>query len=121
MSKPQKAKSQQHQKMYLSPNIPFPPPPESKGKSEDFIFLKEDQWLMDTEVKYKITMTKSQWHLTMIYIDIHNPLRFIQRKIDRYHSEKKAKIYAQILQRGIRKDARGILKTNKYAIRLYDN
>ena len=107
--------------MYISPNLPFPRTTDSLGTLEDFRWLKEDRWLMDTEVKYQLLEKKGLWHLTMIYVAINNPLKFICRKIDVYNSEKKAKTFASILQRGIRKDARGTLKTNRNAFNICSN
>lgn len=107
--------------MFISPNIPFHTCPEVTGSQRDFRVLKEDKWLMNTEVKYRLQAKNSLWHLTMIYIAIDNPLKFICRKIDTYNSEKKAITFAKILQRGIRKDARGTLKTNQNAFNFCDN
>ncbi len=107
--------------MYISSDIPnynllgFP------GTPEDFKLLKEDQWLMNTEVQYQLVERKGLWHLTMIYIAIDNPFKLICKKIDTYNSEKKAKTFASILQRGIRKDARGTLKTNRDAFNICSN
>ena len=107
--------------MYISPKIPFHKPSETVGKPEDLKLLTEDKWLMNTEVKYHLQEKRSLWYLTMIYVSTNNPLKFICRKIDTYNSEKKAKTFAKILQRGIRKDARGTLKTNRNAFNFCDN
>lgn len=107
--------------MYISPNIPFHSTAEIPGKRSDFKLLEEDSWLMNTEVLYLLQEKKSLWHLTMIYVSTKNPLKFICKKIDTYNSRKKAETFAKILQRGIRKDARGTLKTNRNAIHFCDN
>jgi len=107
--------------MYISPKIPFHKPSGTIGKPEDMKLLMEDKWLMNTEVRYNLQKQKGLWQLSMIYIAINNPFKLLCRKIDSYPSEKKAKIFAQILQRGIRKDARGTLKTNKNAFHICDN
>ena len=107
--------------MYISPNIPFRNPKEVPGKATDLKVLEEDKWLMNTEVRYNLQKQKGLWQLTMVYIAINNPFKLLCRKIDSYPSEKKAKIFAEILQRGIRKDARGTLKTNKNAFHICDN
>lgn len=107
--------------MYIAQNIPFHRPTDFLGETEDFQLLKEDRWLMNTEVQYQLLERSGLWHLTMIYIAIDNPLKFICRKIDTYNSEKKAKTFASILQRGIRKDARGTLKTDRNAFNICDN
>ena len=107
--------------MFISPNIPFAETPERPGSRLDMKLLQEDRWLVNTEVRYHIMERRSQWHLTMIYIALENPLKFICRKIDVYYSEKKALTFAKILQRGIRKDARGSLKTNRNAFHICTN
>ncbi len=107
--------------MYLSSNIPFDTTNEVVGNSNDLKLLREDTWLMNTEVQYNLEYKKGMWHLTMVYIAVENPLKLICRKIDTYTSEKKAVIYAKILQRGIRKDARGTLKTNQDAFNFCNN
>ncbi|MEM8525459.1 MAG: hypothetical protein AAGG68_12535 [Bacteroidota bacterium] len=107
--------------MYIAPNLPFYRPTDFLGATTDFGLLKEDRWLMDTEVQYQLLERNGLWHLTMIYIAVDNPMKFICRKIDIYNSEKRAKTFASILQRGIRKDARGTLKTNKNAFYICDN
>ena len=95
--------------------------PETPGERKDMRLLEEDGWLKNTEVRYYLRHYKSQWHLYMVYIAIDNPMKLICRKIDVYSSEQKALTFAKILQRGIRKDARGTLKTNLNAFHLCDN
>lgn len=102
-------------------NIPSFSSPEVAGNKQDLLFLDDDKWLLDTEVRYALSAKNSRWHLSMIYISIHNPFRFLCRKIDEYHSEKKANTFAKILQRGIRKDARGTLKMNTNAFNICTN
>ncbi|MEM9917438.1 MAG: hypothetical protein AAF990_05045 [Bacteroidota bacterium] len=107
--------------MYCSPNLPSFSSPESLGKPADLKLLLEDRWLIDTEVRYLLEEKRSLWYLSMLYIAVDNPLKFICKKIDTYPTEKKAKTFAKILQRGIRKDARGTLKTNTDAFHFCDN
>ena len=107
--------------MHIPSNFPINVTPEIPGERIDLNLLERDRWLMDTEVRYWLQARNSQWHLTMIYIALDNPLKFICRKIDTYNSEKKAIIFAKILQRGIRKDARGTLKTNRDAFNFCNN
>lgn len=107
--------------MYISPDIPFPTAPEGPGRPADLQLLTEGRWLMNTEVRYFIQEKRSRWHLTMVYIAVDNPLKLICRKIDTYSSEQKALTFAKILQRGIRKDARGTLKTNRDAFNICAN
>ncbi|MEM1318879.1 MAG: hypothetical protein AAGG75_01415 [Bacteroidota bacterium] len=107
--------------MLIPPNFPTPLSPEGLGTRADMKVLVHDKWLINTEVRYDLKKRYGQWHLTMIYIAVNNPLQFICRNIDTYPSEKKAQLYAQIFLRGIRKDARGTLKTNQDAFNFCDN
>ncbi|MEL7123601.1 MAG: hypothetical protein AAFO07_29435 [Bacteroidota bacterium] len=107
--------------MYITPDIPNRLVVETLGNSTDLQLLKEDKWLMDTEVRYYLIERRSRWHLTMTFIDVDNSLKFICRKIDSYHSEQKAQTFAKIMQRGIRKDARGVLKSNRDAFNICNN
>ena len=107
--------------MFISPNIPFRPTKETPGTKGDMRILVEDKWLMNTEVRYRLDKVKGMWQLTMIYIALENPFKCRCKIIDKYACEKKAKTFAQILQRGIRKDARGTLKTNNNAFHICDN
>ena len=107
--------------MYLPPELPTNEVLERPGGPDDLQLLANDRWLMNTEVRYHLQEKRSRWHLSMIYIAVDNPFRFICRKIDSYPSAQKARTFAEILQRGIRKDARGTLKSNYDAFYLCDN
>lgn len=107
--------------MHMPTDFPYQITPENPGEGRDMKILIEDRWLMNTEVRYYLVERKSHWHLTMIYIAVNNPLQLICRKIDTYNSEKKAKTFAEIMMRGIRKDARGTLKTNRDGFHFCDN
>jgi len=107
--------------MYISSDVPLWKLADFVGEIQDFSLLQEDKWLVNTEVNYLLFKRNGLWHLTMIYIAIENPLKLICRKIDVYNSEKKAKLFASILQRAIRKDARGTLKTNQDVINICNN
>lgn len=86
-----------------------------RGNLKDLQILGDSHWFHDTEVKYLIEEKCGRWHLQMVYIWIENPLRLFCNYIDNYESIQKAENYAQIFQRGIRKDARGTLKINQNA------
>ncbi len=107
--------------MSIPPDFPFKITTETPGECADLSLLVKDKWLMNTEVCYWLQERRGQWHLAMLYIAVDNPLQFICRKIDTYTSEKKAITFAKILQRGIRKDARGTLKTNRDAFNICQN
>lgn len=92
-----------------------------QGDKRDLEFLENDQWLHNTEVRYFIIERRGRWYITMIFIAVENPLRFFCRFINHYESEHKAHNYAEIFQRGIRKDVRGTLKTNEDALNICYN
>jgi hypothetical protein len=100
--------------MYI-PDLKYDFTENKRGNARDLRVLKEGRWLKDTEVRYLIQEKCGRWHLQMVYIWIQNPLRFFCNYIDNYESLQKAENYAQIFQRGIRKDARGTLKTDQDA------
>jgi hypothetical protein len=91
------------------------------GTTDDLQFLRNDLWLHNTEVRYRIVSQHGRWHVIMVFIAVETPLKFLCRGIDHYETEKKALLYAQLLQRNIRKDARGNLKTNTDALHICDN
>lgn len=107
--------------MSFTPDFPRYPEPEVPGEAIDMLLLAEDSWLMDTEVMYFLRAWKNRWYLTIVYVCLTDPMKLICRRIDDYPSAKKALTFAKILQRGIRKDARGTLKTNRNAFNLCDN
>lgn len=92
-----------------------------KGESKDFLFLFDDRWLKDTAVRSRITQRCGRWHLNVIFIDIHNPYRFLCRYIDHYASARKAHIYAELFIRSIRRDERGTLTMNEDAFDICRN
>ncbi len=107
--------------MYISPKISFQSTHEVAGGREDLKSLIEDKWLSDTEVTSFIQEHNSLWHVFIIYISIHDPLKFICKKIDTYRSMKKAKTFADLLVKGIHKDIRGHLKSNRHALNFCQN
>lgn len=107
--------------MYIADSINLDFSENQHGNNKNLAIFYQTRWLHDTEVKYMIDHRCGRWHLTMIYISIYNPLRLICKYLDHYESFKKAKLYAQIFQRGIRKDARGTLKLDEDAYNICYN
>lgn len=107
--------------MFITPSLTFLEEAERPAPDTFLNLLSEEAWLMDTEVRYCLQARNSAWHLSMVFVDVRNAMRFITRKIDVYYSEQKALTYAKILQRGIRKDARGTLKSEWDAFRICTN
>jgi hypothetical protein len=94
---------------------------EMRGFAADLDFIKNGKWLKDSEVRYRLSLEKGRWHLTMLYVWVENPLQLICRFIDHYESENKALIYAELFKRGMQKDARGTQKTNENAFSIHLN
>lgn len=107
--------------MYITDNINFDFLENQRGNKKDLIIFFQNQWLHNTEVKYLIEHRSGRWYLTMIYISIYNPMKMLCHYLDNYESLKKAELYAQIFQRGIRKDARGTLKLDENAYNICYN
>ncbi len=107
--------------MFVTPSLPFRSVAEAPAPDAPLDLLYKEGWLMDTEVRYSLRERNSAWHLTMVFVDVRNAMRFITRKIDVYYSRYRAETYAKILQRGIRKDARGTLKSDWNAFHICSN
>lgn len=106
---------------WLLPEIPAFDLDSRQGNRQDIQFLEADKWLLDTEVRYIIVEKKRRWYVTMIFISIENPFQFFCRFISHYDTKKKALNNAQLLQRGIQKDARGTLKTKEHGFNICHN
>jgi hypothetical protein len=91
------------------------------GEIEDLNFINKATWLKDSEVRYRITKRQSRWYISLIFIHIHDPYRFLCRSLNNYETEYKAVTYAQIFQRCTQKDARGTLKTDENAFNICKN
>ena len=107
--------------MYIDPELSRSITREIKAPKGDLFLLLDDRWLPNTEVKSIIYQRKGRWHVDMLFLSLEDPLKIIIRKIDHYHSQKKAETFASIFQRGIRKDARGTLKRQEYAYDICKN
>ncbi len=106
---------------YLDPGLLSPPEPEHRGQMEDFDLLDQEEWTLDSEVRYRILHFRGRWHVYMLFFALEPDLRLLIRRIDHYPSLRRAETFAQIFQRGIRKDARGTLKRNSHAYDICTN
>jgi hypothetical protein len=104
--------------MFVPPDFRYRFTDSLRGNGTDFRVLREERWLRDTEVKYRIVGRNSRWWLTIVFVAISNPYQVRCRLVGSYDSERKALIYARLLQRGIRKDARGTLKVDENAFHI---
>jgi hypothetical protein len=107
--------------MFVPPGFPFNFTDSRRGTAADCRILREEKWLHNTEVRYHIRQWNSRWYLTMVFVALNNPMQLVCRPLLSYESYTKALRYGQLLQRGIRKDARGVLKVHPHAIRICFN
>ncbi len=107
--------------MYIDSDIPRNQPPESRGTTVDLDLLRNSDWMANTEVKYLIQAMRGRWHVWIVFFSIDEFMKLIVRRIDHYPSAAKAETFAQIFQRGIRKDARGTLNRKNYAYHICNN
>lgn len=107
--------------MYIADSLKLDFSENQRGNKKDLAIFSQTRWLHNTEVKYLIEQRSGRWHLTIIFIFIHNPLKLICNYLNHYESLKKAELYAQFFQRGIRKDARGTLKLDENAYNICYN
>ena len=40
---------------------------------------QDDDWLLDSEVQFRITKEDGQWEVSLLFMDIHDPKRFLIR------------------------------------------
>ena len=107
--------------MYIDPDASYSCTPEHAAPEGDLAVLKEEKWLQDAEVQYLVYGRKGRWYVDMLFFDTHEELKIRIRKINDYHSRKKAETFASIFQRGIRKDTRGTLKRKNNAYYICNN
>ena len=101
--------------MYIDPDASYPLTSECPAPEEDLGLLKDDRWLQNAEVQYLVYGRRGRWYVDILFFDTHEELKIRIRKINDYHSRKKAETFASIFQRGIRKDTRGTLKRKNNA------
>lgn len=80
-----------------------------------------DKWLLDAEVQSKVEYKKGRWFVSLIFIDTHNPNRFIVREIGDYRTERLAEIAALNMKNTAAKDVRGTQKVDKDAFDFNNN
>ncbi|MEM1337062.1 MAG: hypothetical protein AAF717_05510 [Bacteroidota bacterium] len=75
----------------------------------------DDDWLLDSEVQYRITKEDGQWEVSLLFMDIHDPKRFLIRYIGVYRTEKLARITGKIMTDLAARDPRGTQRVKKNA------
>jgi len=82
---------------------------------------KDDKWLLDAEVQYKVTPVKGRWEVSLIFINTKDPKQILVQTIGDYRTERLAEIYGRSMQQTAAKDPRGTQKVNKDAYDINDN
>ena len=93
---------------------------EMPGMPSDLAFLEEDAWLADSVVIPFVFCRHKQWHIWLIFVWRHDPLRLLCRRGGVCGIEAQAHMQAQLLTRGAARDARGRLKLNHDVFRFCD-
>ncbi|MCI5080625.1 MAG: hypothetical protein MRY78_02980 [Saprospiraceae bacterium] len=105
----------------MGPKFNFSQVSDSPGKLTDLQVLQAEDWLADTEVKYAIRFTKGRWEVSLVFIDITNPLRFVKWAINNCATYNKARIFGDHYRRIAARDVRGYLKSNLEDLQLCMN
>lgn len=95
--------------------------PEDLGTAADLWVLTDDRWLNDAEVRYHLRHDRGRWQVGMVFLSGPDPLTWRYRRLGDYPTEAKARQAARLLQRGIRKDARGTQKTHRDVLHICPN
>ena len=80
-----------------------------RGNLADFGFYADDQWLADTAVIEQLTRSRGEWQVDLLFASIHDPLKFLKRRITSNPCPKRAAQQAHFMRRLAAKDQRGTL------------
>lgn len=94
---------------------------EKKGDMSDFKLYYDDLWLSDTAVIDDVHRSKGEWAVDLIFVSIHNPLKFIRRFIVSHPCPKRAAQKAELMRRLAAKDQRGTLSVNTHLLQMCQN
>ncbi|CAG2534508.1 MULTISPECIES: hypothetical protein [Maribacter] len=82
---------------------------------------QKNNWLLDSEVQYKVTPVKGRWEVSLIFINTKDPNQVLIKTIGDYRSERLAEIYGRSMQQTAAKDPRGSQKVDKDAYNINNN
>lgn len=82
---------------------------ERNGADHDLQFIYDNWWLGDTAVIENLALVKGAWEVRLVFAHHKHPLKFLQRSITSFSSEKKAKLTAFYMRKLAAKDQRGTL------------
>lgn len=78
-------------------------------KNED---KSKSDWLLTAEVKTRIVEKNGRWIVSLVFVDINNPVNFIVQRIGDYRSKKLAEIYANFTKKTAAKGSNKKHKAN---------
>ena len=93
----------------------------TSGSGNDLIFLFDDRWLKQTEVRYFVKNEKGRWQVFLVFIFVQNPYQFLCRRIENYDSNSKAVMFAEYFRRSAVQSTQRILKINEDAFNICKN
>lgn len=83
-----------------------------RGTAADFGLLAADQWLTDTAVVERLTRSRGEWRVELVFAYVHNPLRLLVRHITAHATAHRAAQQAHYMRRLAAKDQRGTLRVS---------
>mgnify|MGYP001057354070 CR=1 FL=1 len=78
-------------------------------------------WLINSEVKYRVSPVKGRWEVSLIFINTKDPREVLVKKIGDYRTERLAEIYGRHMQQTAAKDPRGTQKVDNDAYDINNN
>ena len=91
------------------------------GQAADLTFTQQDFWLQDTQVIDRVDPCRGQYQVSLLFVHIWNPLRWLLRTIRSYPSSVRANQAAHFMRRQAAKDQRGTLYVRESFIHLENN
>ena len=94
---------------------------ERMGNPSDFALYSDDQWLADTAVIEQLTRSRGEWQVDLLFASVHNPLKFLKRRITANPCPKRAAQQGYFMRRLAAKDQRGTLTVSASQLNLCFN
>lgn len=82
---------------------------ERMGNLSDFQVYADDKWLSDTAVIEQLTHSQGEWQVELLFASIHNPIKFLKRRIAANACPKRAAQQAHFMRRQAANDRRNDL------------
>ncbi len=82
---------------------------------------KDSAWLLTAEVKSRIVEKNGRWIVSLIFVDINNPVNILVQTMGDYQSKKQAEIYANFMQKTAAKETKSSHKVNNDDFNINNN